>query len=104
VLSAWPIIGRGPNKLPYQQAKLAMAVRGQHAHCRLNEIHPRHWQRLATACGPDVFDQMTAMVERVGDALQAVERRLPVGFPSGVWSRVGEGMGRHAAQFLRAGV
>jgi hypothetical protein len=47
---------------------------------------------------------MAAMVERVDDALLTVERRLPVGFPNNVWSRVAEGMRRHAAQFLRAGV
>ena len=102
VLSAWPIIGRGPNQLPYQRAKLAMALRGQNARYRLNEINVRHWQRLAASCGPDVFDRMTAMVERVDDALQAVERRLPADFPDNVWSRVADGMRRHAAQFLRS--
>jgi serine/threonine-protein kinase HipA len=101
VLSAWPIIGRGPNQLPYQRAKLAMALRGQNAHYRLNEIHVRHWQRLAASCGPDVFGRMTAMVEQVDNALQAVERRLPTNFPNNVWSRTAEGIRRHAAQFLR---
>jgi serine/threonine-protein kinase HipA len=102
VLSAWPIIGRGPNQLPYPRAKLAMALRGQNAHYRLNEIHMRHWQRLAASCGPDVFDRMTVMVKRVDEALQAVERRLPAGFPNNVWSRVADGMRRHATQFLRS--
>ena len=104
VSSAWPISGRGPNQLPYQRAKLAMAPRGQNAHYRLNEIHMRHWQRLAASCGPDVFDRMTVMVKRVDDALQAVERRLPAGFPNNVWSRVADGMRRHATQFLRSAV
>jgi serine/threonine-protein kinase HipA len=102
VLSAWPIIGRGPNHLPYQRAKLAMALRGQNAHYRLDEVHVRHWQRLAASCGPEVFDRMTTMVERVDGALRDVERRLPAGFPEGVWSRVAAGMRRHAAQFLRS--
>jgi len=101
VLSAWPIIGRGPKQLSYQRAKLAMALRGQNAHVRLNEIHVRHWQRLAAACGPDVFDRMTAMVERVDAALQDVERRLPADFPSNVWSSVAEGMRRHSTRFLK---
>ena len=102
VLSAWPIIGRGSNQLPYQRAKLAMAVRGQDAHYRLNEIQVRHWRRLADSCGTDVFDRMTAMVERVDGALQDVERRLSPGFPEGVWSRVADGMRRHAAHFQKA--
>ena len=104
VLSAWPIIGRGPNQLPYEKAKLAMALRGQNAHYRLNEIKVRHWQRLAALCGSDVFDRMTAMVERVDDALRLVEQRLSAGFPENVWARVAQGMRRHAAQFMRSAV
>lgn len=102
VLSAWPIIGSGPNRLPYQRAKLAMAIRGKNVHYRLSEIDIRHWQRLASLCGPDVWARMTAMVESVAGALQRVERRLPNGFPGAVWEPVAEGMRRHAAQFLRA--
>jgi serine/threonine-protein kinase HipA len=101
VLSAWPIIGRGPNQLAYQRAKLAMAVRGQNAHYRLGEIEARHWQKLAMSCGPDVFDRMKAMVERVDGVLQDVERRLPAEFPEGVWSRVADGMRRHATKFQK---
>ena len=88
--------------MPYQRGKRVMAVRGQIAHYRLNEIHVRHWQRLAASCGAYVFDRMTDMVEPVDDALQAVGCRLPVGFSESVWSRVAEGMRRHAVQFLRS--
>jgi serine/threonine-protein kinase HipA len=101
VLSAWPIIGRGPNQLAYQRAKLAMAVRGQNLHYRLGEIEVRHWQKLAASCGPDVFARMTALVERVEGSLQDVERRLPAGFPEALWSRVADGMRRHATEFLK---
>jgi serine/threonine-protein kinase HipA len=102
VLSAWPIIGRGPNQLSYQRARLAMAARGQNTHYRLNEIDVRQWQGLAASCGPGVWQRMTAMVERADEALQGVERRLPPGFPNNVWSHVAEGMRRHATRFLRA--
>lgn len=101
VLSAWPVIGRGPNQLAYQRAKLAMALRGQNAHYRLGEIEARHWQRLAASCGPAVWDRMTAMVARVEEALQGIEHRLPAGFPEGVWSRVADGMRRHATKFQK---
>jgi hypothetical protein len=47
---------------------------------------------------------MAAMVERVDDALKAVERRLPGEFPHGVWSRVADGTRRHAEQFSRSAV
>ena len=99
-----PIIGRGANQLPYQRAKLARALGDQNAHYRLDEIHARHWQRLAASCGPGITGRMTAMVEEVDNALQAVERRLPAGFPNRVWSRVTESMRRQLAQFLRSAV
>ncbi|WP_428422143.1 type II toxin-antitoxin system HipA family toxin [Methylibium sp.] len=102
VLSAWPIIGSGPNRLPYQRAKLAMAVRGKNAHYRLREIDLRHWQRLASLCGPDAWARMAALVESADGALQSVEHRLPKGFPGSVWEPVAKGLRRHAAQFLRA--
>ncbi len=102
VLSAWPIIGRGPNQLAYPRAKVAMAVRGQNPHHSLGEIEARHWRRLAASCGSGVWERMTALVARVDAALQGVERRLPSDFPSNVWSRVSEGCRRHAAHFLRS--
>lgn len=102
VLSAWPIIGRGANQLPYQRARLAMALRGQNAHYRLGEIEVRHWKRLAVSCGEGVWERMVTMVERVEVALQSVERRLPAGFPQSLWSRLAEGTRKHAGQFLRA--
>ena len=49
VLSAWPIIGHGPNQLAYQKAELAMAVRSKNAHWKLKDIQPRHWQRVPTS-------------------------------------------------------
>lgn len=98
VLSAWPIIGRGPNQVPYQRAKLAMAVRGRNAHYRLGEIEARHWRRLAETCGPEVWQGMTAMVAGIEGALHSVESRLPAGFPEKVWETVAAGCRRHAAK------
>ena len=102
VLSAWPIIVRGPNQLQYQRAKLAMAVRGKNAPYRLNEIQVRHWQELAASCGSGVFERMIAMVARLDTALEAVERRLPTGFPENVWLGVAKGTRQHAAVFIRS--
>lgn len=42
VLSAWPVIGKGRNKLAIEDAKLAMALRGRRNHYRIKEIAPRH--------------------------------------------------------------
>ncbi len=102
VLSAWPIIGDGPNRISYQRAKLAMAVRGENMHYRLRDIQARNWQRLAATCGPDVWERMLQMVSGVGSVLDSVERSLPEGFPSRIWEPIAAGMRRHAQQFMRS--
>jgi serine/threonine-protein kinase HipA len=103
VLSAWPIIGDGPNRIAYQRAKLAMAIRGEKsAHYRLLEIQSRHWQRLAASCGPDVWARMKAMVDSVDGVLDAVANVLPAGFPARTWEPIAAGMRRHAQFFRRS--
>jgi serine/threonine-protein kinase HipA len=102
VLSAWPIIGDGAQQLPYEKARLAMALRGRNAHYRLHEMQPRHWQRLAAHCGPLVWPRMLAMVASAEDALERVAQRLPPRFPSRTWRPIEAGVQRHARAFLRA--
>ncbi len=100
VLSAWPIIGDGAHRIPYPRARLAMGVKATNMHYRLKDIQPRHWQRLAASTAPGAWPQMLAMAERLDDALDAVERELPQGFPAQVWESVSAGARRHAALFL----
>ena len=102
VLSAWPIIGGGANRIPYQRAKLAMGVKATNMHYRLKDIQPLHWQRLATTTAPGAWLRMLAMAERLDEALDAVGQELPEGFPVQVWESVRSGMKRHAALFLNA--
>jgi hypothetical protein len=45
---------------------------------------------------------MLAMAERLDEALDAVGRELPNGFPLQVWEPVRAGTRRHAARFLDA--
>ena len=103
VLSAWPIIGDGPNLIAYQRAKLAMAVRSEkNAHYRLRDIQARHWQRLALQCGATVWERMLAMAAAVEHMLEMVGAALPPGFPAGTWDPIAAGTRRHAEQFLRS--
>jgi serine/threonine-protein kinase HipA len=103
VLSAWPIIGEGPNRIAYPRAKLAMAIRGEkNMHYRLRDIQAQHWQRLATGCGPNVWDAMLAMAGRVDSVLGAVEEAMPDDFPARTWLPIAAGMRRHTKQFLRS--
>ena len=100
VLSAWPIIGRGANQLPIQDAKLAMAVSGRSRHYKLVEIQPRHWHALAVRVGgPALWNRMQSLVESVEQALNKVTTQLPRSFPDLVISRISQGMRAQAKSF-----
>lgn len=100
VLSAWPIIGSGPNFIQYRMAKMAMAIRGEAAHYRISEILPRHWHTLAEKSGvPGMWDSMLALVDRVPVAIAAAEGELPKGFPQDMAVNIFDGMRQHAQRF-----
>lgn len=100
VLSAWPILDRGPYSLSYKKVKMAMAVRGHVPHYRLAEILPRHWQTTAQRSGiAGLWDDMVALVARVPQALATVRNELPADFPPGLAEDIFAGMSRHAARF-----
>ncbi len=101
VLSAWPIIGNGPNQVSPRRAKLAMTLRSKSTHYNLQEIHTRHWQTLAQQSGaPDAFDNMVALVLLVPDALARMADKLPDGFPGKVWRPIRAGMLAQTQKFL----
>ncbi len=102
VLSAWPIIGRGPNKWAQQDVKLAMALRGRHTHRRLHEIATRHWRSLAAKTGTrNAFQQMVSMVDTVDSALDALESSLDANFPEHVWSSISKGVRSQRVRFKK---
>jgi serine/threonine-protein kinase HipA len=102
VISAWPIIGEGPNLISEHDAKLAMALHSKSTHYKLCEIRVRHWLKLARDCGVrGVWEQMTQLVTNVDTTLQRVQALLPNGFPARVWDPIERGMKRHARQFSR---
>nr|WP_157597782.1 MULTISPECIES: type II toxin-antitoxin system HipA family toxin [unclassified Rhizobacter] len=101
VLSAWPLIGKGANRMPYQDAGLAMALRSKNAHSKFGEIETRHWHQLAHVTAADLWVDMIAMVESVGPALDRVQAALPGEFPGRVWEPIAAGMRRHARKFLQ---
>jgi serine/threonine-protein kinase HipA len=101
VLSAWPIIGHGPNQISIHKAKLAMALRAKNAHYKIREIQARHWLNLAQSCGAaGVWQKMVTMTEDVDSALNRVQAILPPDFPASVWNSVRNGVRSQAALFL----
>lgn len=101
VLSAWPIIGNGPNQLSYQRAKLAMGIKAGNMHYRLRDIQARHWQALAASVSKEAWHRLLALARNVDAALAEVEAELPDAFPQRVWTSTAAGMKRHVQSFLQ---
>jgi serine/threonine-protein kinase HipA len=103
VLSAWPIVGNGPNKLPLQKVSLAMALRSRNVHYKLTGTQPRHWNELAMqAGGAAVWSRMLELVGAASDAVRRVQDRLPKGFPAHVAKSIADGVAKQALAFERA--
>lgn len=102
VMSAWPVIGDGPNMLPEPKVKMAMAIRSTNAHWKMREIQPRHWLALGKRYG--VLDDegrtverlIEEVVERTPQVVAGVEAILPADFPQHVADPVLRGMEREA--------
>lgn len=101
VVSAYPIMGRGKNKLPRQEARMAMAITGTNRHYRWDQIRRRHWESTAARCGfsagiDTVLDEITTLTPAV---IRTVEAELPRRFPSAVSEPIFEGL-RNAVKRL----
>ena len=103
MLSAWPVIGKRANEIPYEKAKLAMALPGERPRYNLATIQRRHFEALGKKLGigaetGNVIDEMLAKTSTV---IADVQRKLPRGFPRGLAGRIFDGMTR-AAKLLGA--
>ena len=103
VISAWPVIGHGPNKLALKKVKLAMALRGSaRPHYRLVEMHPRHFEEFAHSLGdPDAWPAMKRLAERVPTAIARAEKHIPADFAPEIWSSITAGLRGQASAFLK---
>jgi serine/threonine-protein kinase HipA len=102
VLSAWPIIGDGPNQLSWHRAKVAMAWRSENPHYRLSEIRRRHFNRVAASLGvgktaEDIIEELLVNTPK---AIDDVRTQLPNDFPEQVAERILKGL-NSAAVSLR---
>jgi serine/threonine-protein kinase HipA len=101
VLSAWPLIGKGPKLRQYEKVSLAMAVRGKNAHYRLKSIQTRHWYELAKSMAVQgLWERMIEGVQRAPSAIASIEKILPEDFPETVYTAIAKGIARHSKDFL----
>jgi serine/threonine-protein kinase HipA len=93
VLSAWPVIGPGPNRLDWRKARLAMAVRSKNAHWKLSEIRPHHWDSVTTAAGlGDASELIEEIVTETPRVIEIVKTEIPPEFPPIAKDKILEGL------------
>jgi serine/threonine-protein kinase HipA len=100
VLSIWPIMGEGPNKISWHNARLAMSVRGRNKHYLLKNIQRRHFNAMAAQCG--VAETAEPLIRDILAATPAViasvQKNLPKGFPQQVLDAILQGLMKSAEQ------
>lgn len=90
VVSAYPVLGNGPNRISPHRVKLAMALRCTNSHWRMRDILRRHWEEVGrrngvvSASGQGVDGLIQDVIDRTPVALDAVAAKLPPGFPAHV--------------------
>jgi serine/threonine-protein kinase HipA len=101
VLSIFPYVGDGAQQFRWRKVGPAMALRSKNVHWHFHDMLPRHWHALAMKVGgPQVWQAMVRLVERVEPALDQIERTLPQDFPPRTWDAISQGMRSQAARFL----
>lgn len=103
VMSAWPIIGEGPNRWAPREVRLAMAMLGKSRHYHVQEIQRRHFNSTARLVGyGDTAEPLVReLIERAPAAIDQVRAELPPAFSQEVADKVLEGV-RSAARSLEA--
>lgn len=88
VLSAYPLLGHGPNQWSPNRVKMAMALRSKNTHYHMREIRRRHWIALGgrhsvmTVDGRGAEYLLDDLVERTQHVVKSVCAQLPQSFPA----------------------
>jgi serine/threonine-protein kinase HipA len=104
VLSAWPVIGKRVNQLPFEKARLAMALPGERPRYHLASLQRRHFELLGQKLGlgaraAALIDEMASRTAAVSDRVMA---ELPRAFPTALADAMIEGMARAAKRLAAA--
>lgn len=100
VISAWPFVGSGSDKMPRRKLKMAMAVHGESKHYDLDAMQRRHWSSTARKCalGIDVESMIDTLIAQTPEVIARIESGLPASFPASVAEPVFEGLRQSAAR------
>ncbi len=105
VMSAYPVIGRGPNQWAEQEIKLAMALLGKNRHYLMHNIERRHFNSTAkkVGFGENCEPLLQDLVARTPEVVAQVQAELPQGFSQQVADKILGGLLRTAAVLEGAG-
>ena len=103
VMSAYPVLGSGPNQWAAQELKLAMALLGKNRHQHMHSIQRRHFNSTARKVGyaQDAEPLLRELIARTPAAMAEVQAELPAGFSQQVVDKVLGGL-LSAARALEA--
>jgi serine/threonine-protein kinase HipA len=103
VLSTWPVMGEGPRRISWHNARLAMSVPGKSKHYLLKDIQRRHFNAMAVKCG--IGESAEPLIQDILAATPAViasvQNDLPERFPQNVLDAILRGL-RKSVQQLEA--
>jgi len=82
VMSAYPVIGAGPNQWAAQDLRLAMALLGRNRHYRMRDIQRRHFNSTAriVGYGENAEPLLEDLIARTPAVVAQVQAALPPGF------------------------
>ena len=100
VISAYPVMGRGKNKIAPEKLRMSMAVHGRTRHYLWSKMLRRHWIDTARACnfGEFIEPLLAEIVQQTPAAIEQVSRRLPDDFPASVATPILRGLDKAVRQ------
>lgn len=101
VMSAYPVMGDGPNQWSPREVKMAMALVGKHRHYDAQRIQRRHFNSTAMQYGYGASAEplIQELIDRTPGVIDSVGSQLPSGFSAQVADKVLGGL-RVAAKAL----
>jgi serine/threonine-protein kinase HipA len=90
VMSAYPVVGDGPNQWAPRDLKLAMALTGKNRHYHVHAIQRRHFNSTArkVGYGESAEPLLRELIEHAPAAVDQVQSALPQGFSQEVADKV----------------
>lgn len=105
VMSAYPVIGAGPNQWADQDIKMAMALHGKNRHYLARDILRRHFNSTAkkVGYGDSAEPLLQDFIARTPAVVDKVRADLPAGFSAKVTDKVLSGLIEAARTLERMG-